>query len=522
MTSWSTDIHVCAEVRASGSAIRSLSRRLAALAFASVWSAPPPRGPTFEVPPGGAAICARHPLSLRHVSVPELHSWEMAGRLVVARVLSLSHELMIVAVYGYPPSHACRGKNEDFFSQVFSWARSLRTPVIIAGDYNHTLATSRTLALAPSVGIWKVSPNDPTTRAKGGAAKAIGTAIDHIYGNYRLLDLSPSSWIDKTRWLSDHYPVMLKIHMHSSLQQVWQWPKPMKLGTKVDILSPWIPSSTTYSEWLVKAEHWISRNYQCQRVPKGCVSATLEYEKHDRIDQKYFLILSSQRALSRLKDSRGLATSLRSSLSRKFRLFLGLTLGDEYAGNRKRLDEVLKAHLDKAQDESLKRWRQSVALWHSSASELYRYLRNEKPKKCVALVTSQGHWSADPNTIHEELAKYWTGIESWPSSEAKLHALHVLEDHYALFLPQIGCKVEVWPKDLIFHSKRMRKSAPGPDAWTKEELITLPEEAWADFLSVWHCATSLCTTSLMWHKRVPIEKKRRINRELEGKKAHKP
>ena len=63
----------------------------------------------------------------------------------------------------------------------------------------------------------------------------------------------------------------------------------------------------------------------------------------------------------------------------------------------------------------------------------------------------------------------------------------------------------MWPKDLVFFARTMRKSAPGRDAWTKEELVALPEHAWADFLEVWLSGT-LSATSLMWHKRVPIEK----------------
>ena len=383
---WSAHIHVCAEITASLSSIRSLSRRLAAMGFGSVWSAPPPRGPTFEVPPGGVVILAKHPLASRHVSVPELHRWESSGRLVVARALSGSCDsaVTIVAVYGYPPSHDCRGSNEDFFAQVFSWARSLKTAVIIAGDFNHTLATSRTLALTPSAGIWKISPNSPTTRAKGGAAKAIGAAIDHICGNYRLLDLHPSSWIDRERWLSDHYPVMLSVELEAKQQQIWQWPKPMTLGPKLDPPSPWLHHSSTYSEWLAKAESWIAENYSCTWRPKGVVSATLEVRSPSRIDQKFLLFLSTQRALERLRTARSGHRQQFTKLGRRFQL-LGLELQEDMSENRRVLDAALKAHLDLVQKEGLKRWRDGVALWHSHASELYRYLRNEKPTKCVAL-----------------------------------------------------------------------------------------------------------------------------------------
>ena len=47
----------------------------------------------------------------------------------------------------------------DGFGGLDLWARSLRTPVVIARDYSHTGATSKTLTLAPTMGLWKVSPN---------------------------------------------------------------------------------------------------------------------------------------------------------------------------------------------------------------------------------------------------------------------------------------------------------------------------------------------------------------------------
>ena len=505
MTSWEAHVHVCTEVRASSTSVRSLSRSLSGLGFASVWSAPPPRGATFEVPPGGVAICARKPLFIKQIKAPDLHRWESQGRLVAARIMMDSEELIVVGIYGFPPSHDNRRMNEDFFAQVFIWARGLRTPVVIAGDFNHTVSTSRTLSLAPTMGLWKVSPNDPTTRSKKGGAST-HAAIDHVFGNYRLLDMRPHAHVDTTKWLSDHYPIILSVDMPKKDLHVWHWPKPMKLGRRRERVQPWRSANRTYGEWLAQAQTWLAENHDCLLIPKDKVTTSVEASVRPKIDEVYSLILSAQRALGRILDKTG-DVSTRRKLQRKFDLLqIPYSDDDDDEENARSLDLCLANRLNHVQESTLKKWRDGVATWHAHDSQLYRYLRNVLPAKSIMLRDEDHAWTADPAKMYTLLNRYWMQVESWPPGASVQMCLDILDDRYSMFLPRCEGKMHLTVKDITYRVRVMKKSAPGPDSWTKEEMVALPAQAWEDLLSIWDGDTCLAATGLMWYRRVPIEK----------------
>ena len=125
-----------------------MARRAHSVGFLSVWSPPPPRAATFEVPPGGTAIFVRKPHAVRELRAPELQRWHELGRLTTALLVLEKRTYAICVVYAFPVSHPMHGANEEMFAHIYAWAMSLRHSVIIGGDMNETTKTSQFLSLS--------------------------------------------------------------------------------------------------------------------------------------------------------------------------------------------------------------------------------------------------------------------------------------------------------------------------------------------------------------------------------------
>ena len=514
MMGWTEEVHVCSEVRASVPAARALARRLHHWGFVSVFSPPPPRAPTFEVPPGGVAVLARRPLTLRHVSVPTLHKWEMLGRVVVARLVMEEQQIVIIAIYAYPPSHECRHSNEELYAQAFAWARALREPVLIAGDYNQVVSSSQTLSLAETNGVYRISPEMATTRSKWGGPSG-NLAIDHAFCNHAFLDLAPEVTVDQTRWLSDHYPISLSVKRMGHQTMSWRWPKPMVWSKTLDPPPrEWTCSPKTYTEWTHYTVQWLSEKHLCVPQDKLHVHTCMNENDSKKVDNRYMRILAAQKTLALARGIIPPPPGLLKKLSRQFKA-IGLAYVASWEDDAHTLDSALSGLLNHLQEQALKKWKAHAYAWHSHAPELYRYLKNPLPAKCVALRRESGEWTTHPCGLFEELDRYWGELESWPSEHAREHALYCVSDIYSLFLPVFAWSYEILPKDLLRKVKNMKESAPGPDAWTKTELKSLPLAAWKGLMDILHSDSNLHLTSLFWFRRVPIEKEG-----AEGGKAH--
>ena len=77
-----------------------------------------------------------------------------------------------VGIYGYADTHPQRWENEDHLSTIFGWASRLRY-------FNISINNSPSLALCQHLGLWRISPDKPTTRTKSGKMSAL-QPLDHI------------------------------------------------------------------------------------------------------------------------------------------------------------------------------------------------------------------------------------------------------------------------------------------------------------------------------------------------------
>ena len=169
------------------------------------------------------------------------------------------------------------------------------------------------------------------------------------------------------------------------------------------------------------------------------------------------------------------------------------------------VDLLLTKHLDGAAKIAVKKWRTKVAGWHAQSKDLFRYLRNAPPSRsCVTQV--DGHILSDPNEVNMELLCACGQLESWTNGGYE-YAMHMLEDHFSLFLPRMEMQCVMNGDILCDYVKVLRKTAPGVDGWTQPELRALPREAWHSLLDcIRNPAGDLAHSLSYIFKRIPLEK----------------
>ena len=497
--SWNAHMLVCTEVRASHTAQKSLARRAHAMGYASVWSAPPFSGPTFEVLPGGVAIFAKDPCVIRKVSAPELHEWQECGRLVASAVTATNFRFYLLGLYGFAVSHPRHAHNEGMFAAIALWADSLTVPVLIVGDWNETIESSPFLSLSKNVGLWRISPDISSTRAKC-QSQSDRLPIHHALVNSLFLDAGVEATISHAYWVSDHYPIEVKIKCSVDPIMIWRWPSVMKVQDRRQEPIPWSREDTSYTAWSQAAVKWISQNHQCAPCSKNVLTVEFARSKQCHVDQTYASLRSAQRLLSlpRMTPRHKLRLKrICRALEIVWQEPEGITVTE--------LDRCLLAYLTMKNKEALAYWRKASSLWTVQNGELFRFLRNLPPAKPMMLVIGD-RLSSDPMSMYQELSEYWSQVESWPTPGVLPGILDSLDDRYALFLPSESIHVEVTPQDMMKAVKRAKNSAPGPDGWSRKELVTLPIGAWRDFLHVLSRDTG--TASLLYlYRRLPLEKR---------------
>ena len=174
---------------------------------------------------------------------------------------------------------------------------------------------------------------------------------------------------------------------------------------------------------------------------------------------------------------------------------------------RRILNEVTRNMYDQLQKNALSKWKDKVRTWHHLSKDLYKYLRNDAPTKCTALVTTQQMLTYHPTTIEQCLELFWGGLETWPTPTSKEAAIEAVEDIYSLFMPSVVFVPTMSVELILRQLRRLKKTASGPDGWTRQELKALPVQAWADLLQiVWWNPLCIGSSTLALFKRVPLRK----------------
>ena len=428
------------------------------------------------------------------------------GRISTALLVvgGTTHALCAICISCLHPRH---GENEEMFAQVYAWAMSLRCPVLIGGDMNETTKTSAFLSLSDSAGLFRISPNLPTTRRRQGGMSA-NLALDPILVTHPILDRCVRSWVDHEKWISDHYAIMARWRINSDIVTAWRWPKPMKLENPTDELPWWdqeVPN--TYEEWTRKATKWLSRAYNVPAESKTSLVCDVPKAASKSTCLTYSLILKVQNILASVRaNGEGSRADALRRINQRFRL-LEVRQVESMEDAEVAADHVLKMYLDHAQEKALATWKSKVLTWNAQSGDAYKYLKNVSPAKACVMLTPDGECVSSPQRLGALLSEYWQTVEAWPNNLALTKALELLDDKYSLFLPREELDVRVDARTLHNHFKKASKSSPGPDGWSRKELASLPLIAWEHFMVLWNkMGQGIKRSSLFWFRRVPIEK----------------
>ena len=492
-----------AEVRVTRQQQNALLRRAHSLGYSLIFSDPPPASPTFTLAPGGVAIGAKHPHSLRRIRPACLEQWFLQGRVVVGLFVSSSFSCICVSVYCFAESHPKRAANEALIVDIFHWTSKLSHAVIVGGDFNMGAMGCGPLALAHTWGLMRIGDNSPTTRGKTGGVSR-GEPIDHVYINVKMRDHAFTGGVNHDRYLSDHFPLDCQFTIKTTPTVVTRWPRPMKLPLQRQHDPIWSGESPSYTEWASKATRWLAEAFEVPCVSKLVVHSDILRIPPPPIEPAYQTILAAQRAVAHIRKTRVVTYHQGASLRRKL-LALGITSQNLEEADMK-IQDALKSYMDNSQQEAIAEWRKRVHTWSIQQKDIFKFLRNQPPAKAAMIMLPTGP-TTDPQSMCRALHEYWTKVETWPEGYSEAQALECLEDEYSIFVPNQPVSLAVTLQQLMKNIKRARSSSPGLDGWSLHELRQLPKQAIEDVLKLWHDDKLHCGTSTInMYRRVPVQK----------------
>ena len=440
--------------------------------------------------------------SMKIIHSPLIDSWSDRARCLAVEISIGKTSIVACVVYGHAKSHPDRHTNEVLCAEVFHWASGLNKPVLVGGDFNESPASSTTLALSESWDFYLLTEQCTTTLGRSGGSAA-SEPLDHVFGNALLRDCLQSATVEKSFWISDHYPLVCCLSVPDSGFQISRWPRATSLPPSRVADPHWKGSSTSLAEWTRKAETWLSDAYDVP-IPSKSLVTSEPFSPPPLPQDRYYLTLKAAQGVASHLLERGLSPNGVASLNRKlFSLKLPNGSLEEIL---KSLQESLGRHLKAKQALAVKEWKGRVQSWGMDSKALFRFIRNEFPPKTICVDSEEGLISHPPK-VAEHLSDYWTKIESWPSVEAEVHAWYCLEDKYGAYIPHSPVTVDVTPSLLQNIVKHTKESCPGLDGWSISELKALPLAAWSDILCLLRQGEGIYHKTLLGLvRRIPVEK----------------
>ena len=279
-------------------AVKTMSRMARFHNFDAVFGASPPSAPTFSAAPGGIALFALLPFSLRKLHPPTLYRWEQCGRALIASVILGKMSLIIVGVYGYPPSHPDVATNDELIACALAWAGAQKCCTMVCGDLNVTPNNCPPLAACNEFGMWRISPSKATTRGRESHLSK-GLAIDHMMVNSSLLQHVLQCDVRYDISISDHYPVVARFSFPIAFWQSWCPPRrPPSSFPPASSVPPFPSFVASYQEWSEAARKWIARAHRTSIPPKGVVTSTCELPNPPKPPSRCSFLLKVMRSMS--------------------------------------------------------------------------------------------------------------------------------------------------------------------------------------------------------------------------------
>ena len=333
-------------------------------------------------------------------------------------------------------------------------------------------------------------------------------ALDHMIANPKALDFQPSTGLNLTRSMSDHYALLLAFDSPPPSLLAWHWPTPTPLPSSPPLPTPPLPCKASgLQEWSRVATSCLEHMYSCKIPSRDRLTCDLTMFKKPMVDQKLHALYKARQALQHHIATKRPNRSLTMSLSRRLlALDPPLPIGDfELVDLRDRLDVRLKEYSDAMSLASLGEWKKVACTWRKMSPKLFSYMRNLVPTQaCVVRLGCEV--TSCPKTMALAFHEFGGGIQRWSDPGKFEKALDDLEDRYFLTLPNSHFELTVTGASLSYHAKSASKSSPGLDAWTSQQVEALPIACW-NLLAEVICGDWCSNRSLLgWFRRIPISK----------------
>ena len=156
--SLSFPILLLTEVRVPPTSLKTMTRLARLHSYDAIFGTPPGPSPTFSTSPGGIGLFSLLPLCLRRLHPHQLHRWDSNGRLLIGNVLMHGLNLVIVGIYGYPPSHPDAHANDELISDALAWSGAQKCCVLLTGDMNASVTNCAPLSASREFGMYRLSP----------------------------------------------------------------------------------------------------------------------------------------------------------------------------------------------------------------------------------------------------------------------------------------------------------------------------------------------------------------------------
>ena len=373
------------------------------------------------------------------------------------------------------------------------------------------LHSSPALVSAHEVGMRRVSPDTPSTSGKH-AYTSKTLPIDHALVNRALWDAVVSSTFRYDLPLADHFPLVTSFLSSDTPIPTWEWPAPVRnLPRQVCVQDvPFPEGARTYVEWSEQARNWIQDSYLLHVPSKVSRVAVLPRKKPVMLPLAYARIYKLVSAITHVQKLDNPQSLQIRSLNRRKSLEAFDITWDQ---TRESLDDLLEQARQILSDTCknlheglMTKWKSKVRSWTIQGPEIHRYVRNDIPPRPLA-ISIHGQVTNRPDQLIAQLNDFWLSVESWPQPDTEMIVWDTIEDRFCAFLPHIPCSVTLTAPLLMNHIKYMKKGTHGCDAWSVDEIKTLPLPAWEAFVHLYNTTWPTNAPELLTlKKRTPIEK----------------
>ena len=425
------------------------------------------------------------------------------GRAVAAHITCQDVSLVCISVYGFAASHVLHSKNEVLLTQIAMWAAGLRLPTIMCGDLNESVHTSAFVALSRCVGMWRLSDSQPTTKKKNGLL-ATSPPIDHCFTNSTGLDMGFVCTTVPHLSVSDHVPLLIQWPMLPQTSHTWLWPKPMNMGKVVNKDVPWTNADTSYVAWAEKATSWLAATYEQEKTSHTTVQTTISNMPTPPVDHQYTSLLKARKQAWDVHQRH--VTRIPLLLLKRCKA-MGITQCETIEEIILALDQQQAKYFQQRQENAIKEWKRKTYAWHAQSTKLHHYLRNTTPAKTLLLCDDEDVYTSSPSEVGTLLSRYWDELESCDDPDREEQIAEAIEDVYSICAPNFPYHAQLDHHLLAAVVKYLKKSSPGADGWSREELQALPKPSWANLVQIMSRSAGIYKDSIVSVvRRVPIEK----------------